>query len=85
MSVGPSVGQSVRPSVRPSVGPSVPFYFQKSIMAVLKGEEISNDIKNNGKISEDEEVASDVPSRHLFSRRKGLIYHVFLGAFSQQV
>ena len=52
---------SVGPSVLPSVGPSVPFYFQKSIMAVLKGEKISNDIKNNDKISEDEVVASYGP------------------------
>ena len=35
-------------------------------MAVVKGKKTSNDIKNNGTMSEDEVVASDVPPRYLF-------------------
>ena len=35
-------------------------------MAVFKGKKTSNDIKNNGTISEDEVVASDVFPRYSF-------------------
>ena len=48
-------------SVRPSVHPSVPSYFRTPNMAVFEGEKSSTDIVNNGTMSEDEVVASDVP------------------------
>ena len=66
MSIRPSVRRSVRPSVRPSVGPSVPRYFQTTNIAVFEGKKSTNDIKNNGTMSDDEVVASDVPPRYLF-------------------
>ena len=57
---------SVYPSVRPSVRPSVPCYFRTTIIAVFKVEKTLDDIQNNGKMSEDDVVASDVLPRYLF-------------------
>ena len=54
------------PSVRRSVGRSVPSYFRTPNMAVFEGKKSSNDIINNGIMSDDEVVASDVPPRYLF-------------------
>ena len=61
-----SVRRSVRRSVGPYLGPLVPCYFRTTIMAVFKGKKTSNDIKKNGKMSEDEVGASDVPPGYLF-------------------
>ena len=62
-SVRPSVGPSVRRSVRTSVGPVL---FSNDDYGCFQGEKTSNNIKNNGTMSEDEVVASDVPPRYLF-------------------
>ena len=48
----------------PSVRPSVPSYFQTPNMAVFEGKKSSTDIVNNGTMSADEVVASDVPPRY---------------------
>ena len=55
-----------RPSVRRSVRRSVPPYFRTTNMAVFEGKKSSNDIINNGTMSDDEVVASFVPPRYLF-------------------
>ena len=51
------------PSVRPSVRPSIPMLN----MAIFKGKKSSIDIINNGTMSDDEIVASDVPLRYLLN------------------
>ena len=51
---------SVGPSVRPSVGPS-PVIFKRRIWLFLRVKRSSTDIVNNGTMSDDEVVASDVP------------------------
>ena len=61
-----SIRGRVRPSVGPSVGWSVPSYFRTPNMAVFEGKKSSNDILNDGIMSDDEVVASDVPPRYLF-------------------
>ena len=53
------------PSVRRSVRPSVPSYFRTTNMANFECEKSSTDIINNGTMSVDEVVASDVPPRYL--------------------
>ena len=53
-----------------SVRPSVPSYFRMPIMAVFKGEKSLTDIVNNSTMSDDEVVASDVPS--CFSSKRAL-------------
>ena len=58
---------SIRGCVRPSVGRSVPSYFRTPNMAVFECEKSSTDIVNNGTMSDDEVVASDVPPRYLFT------------------
>ena len=50
----------------PSVRPYVPCYFRTTNMAIFEGKKLSNDIINNGIMSDDEVVASDVPQRYLF-------------------
>ena len=57
---------SIRRSVGPSVGPPVLRYFRATNMAVFEGKKSSNGIINNGTMSDDEIVASDVPPRYLF-------------------
>ena len=49
-----------------SVRPSVPSYFLTPNMAVFEGEKLPTDIVNDGTMSDDEAVASDVPTRYLF-------------------
>ena len=61
--VRPSLGLSVRPSIRSSVRPSVhPDEYNH-----FEDEKSSNKIKINNTMSDDEEVASDVPLRYLFT------------------
>ena len=57
---------SVRPFVRPSVSLSVPRYFRTTNMAIFESKKSLNDIINNGTMSDDEAVASDVPLWYLF-------------------
>ena len=64
------VRPSVRPSVRRSVRPYVPCYFRTTNMAVFEGEKSSNNIIVSDTMTDDEVVASDLPQRYLFSRRK---------------
>ena len=52
---------SICSSVHPSVGPSR--YFQTLKIDVFEGEKSSTDIVNDGTMSNDEEIASDVPCR----------------------
>ena len=60
---------SVRPSDRPSVRPHVPCYFRTTNMAVFEYEKSSNDIAINNTMSDDEVVASDVPSSVRFREK----------------
>ena len=55
------------PSVCPSVRPSVPSYFRTPNMAIFEGEKSSTDVVNSNTMSDDEEVASDVPPRYLLN------------------
>ena len=60
-----SIRGRVRPSVGPSVGPSyVTRYFRRTNMAIFESKKSSNDIVNNGTMSDDEVVATDVPPRY---------------------
>ena len=61
ISIRGCVHPSVRPSAHRSIGPSVPRYFPTTNMTVFVGKKSSNDIINNGTMSDDEVVASDVP------------------------
>ena len=73
---------SIRGRVRPSVGPYVPRYFRTTNMAVFEGKKSSNDILNNGTMSADEVVASDVPPRYLLIKNLSLSFlsHLFFFA-----
>ena len=62
----PSVRPSVRPSVGLSVRRSVPCYFRTTNMANFEDKKSSNDVINNDTISDDEVVASYVPTQYLF-------------------
>ena len=58
---------SVHPLIRRSVSPSVrPVLFSKDKYGRFERNRSSNDIVNNDTMSDDEEVASDVPPRYLF-------------------
>ena len=57
----------LRISIRGRIRPSVRLSRVISNMAVFEGKESSNDKINNDKMSDDGVVASDVPSRFLFS------------------
>ena len=56
---------SIRDHVRRSEGSLVPFYLRTTNMVGFKGKKSSNDFIINDTMSEDEKVASDVPSRYL--------------------
>ena len=72
-SVRRCVRRSVSSSIRPSLGPSIPCHFWTTNKAVFEGKKSSNDILNNGIMSKEEVVASDVPPRYLFQWFQSLI------------
>ena len=74
---------SVRGRVPRSVGASVPCYFRTTNIAVFEGIKSSNDIINNGTMSDDEVVASDVPPRYLLKKTKLVFGSFFFFFFSK--
>ena len=53
-------------------------------MAIFEGKKSSNDIRNNDTMSDDEVVASYVPPRYLFLKRKIVIWTNMIPVFSQK-